>query len=54
MTDHSVTGSFAIRLPQELLAEAQRIAPQEKADLRIDAWRRSWLSRLFELLVGSD
>jgi hypothetical protein len=54
MADNSMTGTFRINLPKDLLAEA-KLAPKAKNDqLRVEGWRNSWLSRISELLVGKD
>ena len=54
MADHSMTGTFRFELPKDLLSEAQRAATKPQDDLRIEGWRRSWLSRISEKLVGED
>jgi hypothetical protein len=54
MADNSMTGTFQINLPQDLLTEAQRAAKPEGEQLRVEGWRYSWLSRVAELLVGKD
>ena len=54
MADNSMTGTFQINLPQDLLSEAQRVAKPENEQLRVEGWRNSWLSRVAELLVGKD
>ena len=54
MPDNSMTGTFQVTLPKDLLSEAKR-APKPKADqLHVEGWRDSWLSRLAEKLVGRD
>ena len=54
MADNSMTGTFKLNLPKDLLSEAAR-APQVKTEqLRVEGWRNSWLSRISELLVGKD
>jgi len=54
MTDNSMTGTFQISLPKDLLSEAKR-APTPPGDaLRVEGWRNSWLSRISEILVGKD
>jgi len=54
MADNSMTGTFQIDLPKDLLSEARRAAATKKDQLRVEGWRNSWLSRLSELLVGKD
>ena len=54
MTDHSMTGTFEIVLPQDLLAEARRAQRPKGEQLKVEGWRASWLSRLSERLVGKD
>jgi hypothetical protein len=54
MADQSMTGTYQLNLPKELLSEAKR-QPKPKAEqLRVDGFRNSWLSRLSEMLVGKD
>src|SRR5258708_9303600 len=54
MADNSMTGTFQIDFPKDLLSESKR-APQPKNEqLRVEGWRNSWLSRISELLVGKD
>jgi hypothetical protein len=54
MVDNSMTGTYQINLPKDLLSESKR-APQPKHEqLRVEGWRNSWLSRISELLVGKD
>jgi len=54
MADNSMTGTFQITLPKDLLTEAQRAPKPESEQLRVEGWRYSWLSRVAELLVGKD
>jgi hypothetical protein len=55
MADKSMTGTFQLNLPKELLSEAQRRQSKPKAEqLRVDGFRYSWLSRLSEMLVGKE
>ena len=54
MIDDSMTGTFQISLPKDLLAEASRASTGKKEMLRVEGLRNSWLSRLSELLVGKD
>ena len=55
MHDPAMTGKFEIKLPQELLAQAPRAAAgRQGQELRVEGWKGSWLSRLFEKLVGQD
>jgi hypothetical protein len=56
MADNSVTGTFQLNLPKDLLAEAKRQAKSKPHDekLRVEGWRTSWLSRISEVLVGKD
>ena len=54
MPDNSMTGSFQIKLPKDLVAEANRAAAPKKEQLHVEGWRNSWLSRISELLVGKD
>jgi hypothetical protein len=52
MSDNSMTGTFQLNLPKELLSESARQSKRNKEQLQVEAWRNSWLSRLSELLVG--
>jgi hypothetical protein len=53
MADNSMTGTFQLNLPKDLLSEAKR-ASKPKPELNVEGWRTSWLSRIAELLVGKD
>jgi hypothetical protein len=54
MADDSMTGTFQINLPKDLLSEAKRAPKAIDEQLRVEGWRNSWLSRISELLVGKD
>jgi hypothetical protein len=54
MADNSMTGSFQMELPKDLLSEAQRVPKSPGDMLHVEGWRTSWLSRVSELLVGKD
>ena len=54
MVDKSMTGTFQLNLPKDLLMEAKRQPKPKNDQLRVDGWRNSWLSKLSELLVGKD
>ena len=54
MADNSMTGTFQMNLPKDLLSEAKRAPGLENEQLRVEGWRNSWLSRISELLVGKD
>ncbi len=54
MADNSMTGTFQLNLPKELLSEAKRQSKPKPDQLRVEGWRNSWLSRLSEMLVGKD
>ena len=54
MADHSMTGTFRLELPKDLISEAQRAAKKPKDNLRVEGWRSSWLSRISEKLIGED
>jgi hypothetical protein len=54
MADNSMTGTFQINLPKDLLTEAKRIPKVKKDELRVEGWRNSWLSRISELVVGKE
>lgn len=54
MPDNSMTGTFQLDLPKELLSESVRQSKRSKDELQVEGWRNSWLSRLSELLVGRE
>ena len=54
MVDKSMTGSFQINLPKDLLTEARRQPKPKKEQLKVEGWRSSWLSKVSEMLVGKD
>lgn len=54
MVDKSMTGTFELKLPKDLVLEAKRQPKPKGEQLRVDGWRNSWLSRLSEMLVGKD
>jgi hypothetical protein len=54
MVDNSMTGTFQIDLPKDLLSEANRAAKTKSEQLHVEGWRNSWFSRISEMLVGKD
>ena len=54
MADHSMTGTFQMNLPKDLLSEAKKAPGLKSEQLRVEGWRNSWLARISELLVGKD
>ncbi len=52
MSDDSMTGTFQMNLPKDLLSEAKQAPKAGKEDFRVEGWRNSWLSRISELLFG--
>jgi hypothetical protein len=54
MVDNSMTGTFQIDLPQDLLSESKRVPKPKHEQLHVEGWRNSWLMRISELLVGKD
>jgi hypothetical protein len=54
MADNSMTGTFQLNLPKDLLLEAKRQPKPQAEQLHVEGWRTSWLSRISELFVGSD
>jgi hypothetical protein len=54
MADNSMTGTFQINLPKDLLSESKRATKAKSEQLRVEGWRNSWLSRIAEVLVGKD
>jgi len=54
MSDESMTGTFRLNLPKELLAAAARDGNDTPQHLEVEGWRNSWWSRISELFVGKD
>ncbi len=54
MADNSMTGTFQISLPKDLLSESKRATKPKGEQLRVEGWRNSWMSRIAEMLVGKD
>ena len=54
MSDNSMTGTFQVNLPKDLLSEAKRQNKPGNDSLQVEGWRTSWLSRISEILVGKD
>jgi hypothetical protein len=54
MADNSMTGTFQINLPKELLNASKRTVAPKSEQLRVEGWRNSWLSRISEFFVGKD
>ncbi len=54
MIDNSMTGTFQINLPKDLLSESKRASQPKIDQLHVEGWRTSWLSRIAELFVGKD
>lgn len=54
MVDKSMTGTFQINLPKDLLSEARRQPKPKNEQLKVEGWRPSWFSRFSEILVGKD
>lgn len=54
MVDKSMTGTFQINLPKDLLSEAKRASKPKQDQLHVEGWRNSWLTRISELFVGKD
>jgi hypothetical protein len=54
MIDNSMTGTFQINLPKDLLSESKRASQPKSEQLHVEGWRTSWLSRIAEMLVGKD
>jgi len=55
MLDPAMTGTFEIKLPNDLLAQAQHAKAKRKGqEMHVEGWKGSWLSRLLEKLVGED
>jgi hypothetical protein len=54
MPDSSMTGTFQLSLPKDLLVEAKRQPKTIKEQLSVEGWRTSWISRISELFVSKD
>jgi hypothetical protein len=54
MADNSMTGTFQLNLPKDLLSEAKRASKPKGEQLHVEGWRNSWLSRISELFIGKD
>jgi hypothetical protein len=54
MADNSMTGTFQLNLPKELLRASKRASAPKNEQLRVEGWRNSWLTRISELFVGKD
>jgi hypothetical protein len=54
MVDPTSTGTFQIPFPQELLQESRQVEKPTPDQLRVEGWRKSWFSRLAEMLTGED
>jgi hypothetical protein len=54
MVDKSMTGTFQLNLPKELLSESKRQPKPKNEELKVEGWRSSWLSKFSEILVGKD
>jgi hypothetical protein len=54
MADNSMTGTYQINLPKDLLSESKRATKVKSEQLHVEGWRNSWLSRIAEMLVGKD
>jgi hypothetical protein len=54
MPDSSMTGSFQLSLPKDLLVEAHRQPKAIKEQLSVEGWRSSWASRISELFIKKD
>ncbi len=54
MADNSMTGTFQLDLPKDLLSEARRVPKTQNDQLHVEGWRNSWLSRISEMFIGKD
>jgi hypothetical protein len=54
MTDKSMTGTFQIKLPKDLVSESRRQPKPKNEQLKVEGFRTSWFSRVSELLIGKD
>jgi len=54
MADNSMTGTFQLNLPKDLVSEATRVPKIKNEQLHVEGWRNTWLTRISEILVGKD
>jgi hypothetical protein len=54
MADNSMTGTFQLDLPKDLLTEAKRAQKPKHEQFHVEGWRNSWLTRISEKFVGKD
>ena len=56
MNDPAMTGTFELKMPNELLAHARHAKPVrgKGQELHVEGWKGSWLSRLLEKLIGQE
>jgi hypothetical protein len=54
MADNSMTGTFQLNLPKDLLVEAKRVTKVKREQLHVEGWRNSWLSRISEMFIGKE
>jgi len=54
MSDNSLTGTYQLNLPKDLVQEAKRQPKPINEQFRVEGWRTSWLTRISEILVGKD
>jgi hypothetical protein len=50
----SMTGTFQINLPKDLVSESRRQPKPKNEQLKVEGWRTSWFSRFSEMLIGKD
>jgi hypothetical protein len=54
MANSSMPTTSQFKLPKDLVAEAARQPKSKSEQFSVEGWKRSWLSRISELLVGKD
>jgi hypothetical protein len=54
MADSSLTGTFKMTLPPDLVHESKRAVKPKGDHLKVEGWRHSWLARISELFLGRE
>jgi hypothetical protein len=54
MVDKSMTGTFQINLPKDLVSESRKQPKPKNEQLKVEGWRNSWLTRVSEMLIGKE
>ncbi len=56
MIDPGMTGTFELKMPQELVSHSRRVGAdaRKSPEMKVEGFRSSWFSRLMEKLIGQD